>query len=343
MAAMIGPPRRRTLLAAAAGAGALGLPAPLVAQEAPELRIGLQFGFTYLPLLVVRERGLLDTHARHQGIAPPRTAWPQMSGGGAMNDALLAGSLDLGTAGVPPVVLLWARTRGNLGVHAVASVASVPLFLNTNRPAIRGLRDFGSQDRIAVPTVRVSFQAVVLQMACEQEWGPGQHGRLDPLTVTMPHPDATAQLLSGRTEIGAHFGNPPFQNLQLRQPGIRRVLSSYEVVGGAHSVTLLYATRRFRDANPRTLRALLGALDEACAWIAANRAEAAALYAAAERSALPPAELEALLAEPEHRFGTTPEGVMRFAEFQHRTGMVRERPTDWRELFFPEVHDRAGA
>jgi NitT/TauT family transport system substrate-binding protein len=333
--------QRRTLLLAAGAA--LATPALARAQEAPELRVGVQFGFTYLPLLVVRERRLLEAHAAKQGVSAPRVTWPQMSGGGAMNDALLSGSIDIGTAGVPPLVLLWARTRANLKVQALGGVASVPLFLNTNNPGVRHIRDFTPRDRIAVPTVRVSFQSVVLQMAAEQEWGPGQHARLDPLTVTMPHPDATAQLLAGRTEITAHFANPPFQNQQLTQPGIRRVLSSYEVVGGAHTVTLMYATERWRNANPRTLRALLGAVDEAAAWIAAHRRAAAELYAANERSALSVDQLEALLAEPEHRFGTTPEGVMRFAEFQHRTGMVRERPADWRELFFPEVHDRAGA
>lgn len=332
---------RRTLILAAGAV--LAAPASARAQEAPELRIGVQFGFTYLPLLVVRERGLLAAHAAKQGVAVPRVSWPQMSGGGAMNDALLSGGIDIGTAGVPPLVLLWARTRPNLKVHALSSIASVPLFLNTNNAAVAHIRDFTQRDRIAVPTVRVSFQSVVLQMAAEREWGQGQHGRLDPLTVTMPHPDATVQLLSGRTEITAHFANPPFQNQQLMAPGIRRVLSSFEVLGGPHSVTLMYATERWRNANPRTLRALLGAVDEAAAWIAANRRAAAELYAANERSALSVDQLEALLNDPVHRFGTTPEGIMRFAEFQHRTGMVRERPADWRELFFPEAHDRAGA
>jgi NitT/TauT family transport system substrate-binding protein len=332
--------RRRTLLLAGA---ALSVPGVLRAQEAPELRIGVQFGFTYLPLLVVRGRRLLEAHAAREGVAAPRVSWPQMSGGGAMNDALLSGGIDIGTAGVTPLVLLWARTRANLKVRALASVASVPLFLNTNSPGVARIRDFTPRDRIAVPTVKVSFQSVVLQMAAEQEWGAGQHARLDPLTVTMPHPDATAQLLAGRSEITAHFASPPFQNQQLTQPGIRRVLSSYEVVGGAHSVTLLYATERWRSANPRTLRALLGAVDEAAAWIAANRRAAAELYAANERSPLSVDQLEALLTDPDHRFGTTPEGIMRFAEFQHRTGMVRDRPADWRDLFFPEAHDRAGA
>ena len=60
---------------------------------------------------------------------------------------------------------------------------------------------FSDKDRIAMPAVKVSIQAVTLQMAAEQEFGQGQHGRLDHLTVSMSHPDATAALLSGRSEV----------------------------------------------------------------------------------------------------------------------------------------------
>ena len=32
------------------------------------------------------------------------------------------------------------------------------------------------------------------------------------LQVALPHPEATAALIKGGTELTAHFGNPPFQN-----------------------------------------------------------------------------------------------------------------------------------
>lgn len=174
-------------------------------------------------------------------------------------------------------------------------------------------------------------------------FGAGQHARLDPLTFSLPHPDATAALLGGRTEITAHFGNPPFQNQQLQHAGIHRVLSSYEVTGGPHTVTLLYATQRWRDQNPRTLRALLNAQEAANAWIAANPREAAELYVRAERASLTPAFVEELIRHPDHRFTSAPEGVLRFAEFQHRTGQVPVRMAGWQELFFPEAHGWTGS
>ncbi|MDB5413032.1 MAG: transporter substrate-binding protein, partial [Rubritepida sp.] len=187
------------------------------------------------------------------------------------------------------------------------------------------------------------FQAVTLQMAAEKEFGPGQHARLDPLTVSLPHPDATAALIGGRTEITAHFGNPPFQNQQLQHPEIRRVLSSYDVVGGAHSVTLLYATQRWRDANPRTLRALLAAQEAANVWISANPREAAELYVRAERSSLSVDFVEALIRHPDHHFTSRPEGVLHFAQFQHRIGQIPMRIERWQDVFFPEAHEGVGS
>src|SRR5437879_830561 len=81
----------------------------------------------------------------------------------------------------------------------------------TRNPNVKTISDFRDGDRIALPAVKVSAQAVLLQMAAEQAFGAGQQNRLDPLTVTMSHPDAMQALLSGQSEVNAHFGSPPFQ------------------------------------------------------------------------------------------------------------------------------------
>ena len=91
-------------------------------------------------------------------------------------------------------------------------------------------------EAIALPAVKVSIQAVTLQMAAEKAFGEGQQGKLDALTVSLSHPDAQVALLSGASEITAHFGSPPFQYQQLEKPGIRTVLNSYDVAGGRHTL-----------------------------------------------------------------------------------------------------------
>lgn len=310
--------------------------------ESGELRLSQQFGVNYLPLMVLKEQRLVEQEAALRGIPGLKVSWAQFSGGGAMNDALLSGSLDIAAAGVAPAITIWSRTQRNLRVRALASLGAFPFYLVSRDPDVRSVRDLKAGDRIAVPAAGVSFQSVVLQMAAAQAFGPEEWKRLDALTVTLPHPDATAALLSGRSEITAHASGAPFQEQELQAPGVHRVFSSYEIVGGPHSTVLLYATQRFHDANPRLCEAFVAALEQADAYIAQHPAEAAALYLRAEPSRLSEAAIQAILVNPDFRFETTPRRVMDFAAFMARTGQIPVAPASWQDLFFPNPQAREG-
>ena len=173
-----------------------------------------------------------------------------------MNDALLSNSLQIASGGVGPLVTLWSRTRGNLDVRGVGALNSMPLYLVTRDPQVRSVRDLSDKDRIALPAAKISVQALALQMAAEQVFGPGQQNRFDALTVSMAHPDAMQALLSGQSEVNAHFGSPPYQYQELARPGMHLVLNNYDVMGGAVTFNVVWTTARFRNDNPETLRRL---------------------------------------------------------------------------------------
>jgi NitT/TauT family transport system substrate-binding protein len=312
------------------------------ASAATDLRIAQQFGISYLPLIVAKEKKLIEARAVAGGITDLKIDWLLMSGGNAMNEGLISGSLDIASAGAPPMITLWSRTKGSLNVKGIAALGSIPNELNTSNPNIKTLKDFGKADKIALPAPKVGFQAIVLQMAAEQAFGEGQFARLDDLTVGLSHPDATAALLAGNSGVTGHFTSPPFQQLQRRDPKIHRVLSSYDVLGGPHTFNVIYATSKFRDGNPKLVRAIVEALDEAAAFITADPKAAAALYVGAEKSPLNAEEVEALIRDPQNRFTTTPESVMKFANFQKKVGQIPEAPASWTDLFFPELHDKKG-
>ncbi|MBV8653844.1 MAG: ABC transporter substrate-binding protein [Alphaproteobacteria bacterium] len=313
------------------------------AAETDTIRIAQQFGISYLPLIVMKERGLVEEAAVARGLPRPHVDWAVFSGAAAMNDALISGTLDFATAGVGPMITIWDKTRQNLRVHGVAALGSMPNYLTTNNPAIKTLRDVTEHDRIALPAARVGFQAVVLQMAAAREFGIEQYARLDPLTVSMSHPDAAAALLTGRTEITIHFTSPPFQNQELLDPRIHRILSSYDVLGGPHTFNVVYATGRFRDANPVTMTAFVAALDQAMRFINDDPAGAARLYIEAEKSKLPPDLVESLIRADDTRFTIEPQATMKFADFMARTGSIKAAPSSWQDLFFPEIHGRKGS
>jgi len=196
--------------------------AALARAELAEINVAQQYGISYLPLMIIEDQKLIEKHAKAAGL-DVKVGWAKFAGGNVMNDALLSNSLQFASGGVGPLVTIWARTRGNLDVKAVSAINSMPLYLNTRNPAVKTIKDFTDKDKIALPAVKVSIQAVTLQMAAEQAFGEGQQNRLDPLTVSMSHPDAQTALLSGAGEITAHFSSPPFQYQQLEKPGIRTV------------------------------------------------------------------------------------------------------------------------
>jgi NitT/TauT family transport system substrate-binding protein len=320
---------------------ALALAAPAHAQETREVRVAKQFGISYLPITVMEERQLIEKHVKAAGLSDVKVTWLQLSAGPPMNDALISGNLDFAAGGVGPLVTIWARTKGNINARGVSAINSMPLYLNTIRPGVTSLKDFNDNDRIALPAVKVSIQAVTLQMAAEKILG--KYDALDKLTVSMAHPDGMAAMMSGRSEITGHFSSAPFQYQQLQDSRVHRVISSYEVLGGPATFNTIWTSGKFHDQNPKTYRAVLAALEEATAMINADKKAMGALWLKAENSKLAPDFVEKILADPENVFTTTPQNVMKYAQFMHKTGTIKELPASWKDLFFPEIHDKKGS
>ena len=315
---------------------------PAALAEMTEIHVAQQYGISYLPLMIMEDRKLIEKHAKAAGI-DVKVDWSKFAGGNVMNDALLSDSLQFASGGVGPLITLWAKTHGNLDVKAVSAINSMPLYLNTRNPSVKTIADFTDKDRIALPAAKVSIQAVTLQMAAEKAFGEGQQGKLDSLTVSMSHPDAQAALLSGKSEIDAHFSSPPFQYQQLQRPGIHRVLSSYDVLGGAATFNTVWTTNRFRVENPKLYAAFVAALDEATAMINRDRRAAAETYLRVSHDKSSVDSILAMLNDPEIVFTTTPQNVMKYADFMYKTGSIKVRPESWKDLFFPNAHSLPGS
>ncbi|HSM92677.1 MAG TPA: ABC transporter substrate-binding protein [Anaeromyxobacteraceae bacterium] len=319
---------------------AQALPSPARA-EVREIRFARQYGLGYLPLLVLEDQKLIERRAAAAGLGDVKVTWAILGGGAPSNDALLSGSVDYISTGVAPLVLLWAKSGGK--VKGVAALGSTPVVVNTVNPAVRTVADFGEKDRIALPSVKVSIQAVVLQIAAEKAFGAAGWNRLDPLTVSLKHPDAAAAILSGRSEITAHVASPPFVEQELADKRVHAVLSSYDLLGGPHTFNVLSSTQAFADANPKTFAVVYDALAEAIAWIRKNPKAAAETYLRVSGSKEPLASVLAQVQDPTNEYTTTPKRVGVFADFMARVGTAPARPKGWRDLFFPTVHGQPGS
>lgn len=337
--------RRRDVLAGGLLTGGLGvLPCPRPAwAEVTEVTIARQPSLGHLPLMIMEERRLLQSHAAALGLPNLGARYATLAGGAAMNDALLSGSVQFVAGGVPPLVLLWSKTEGTgMAVKGVAAMNAMPLLMNTNAARIRSLADFTDRDKIALPAVKVSVQAMFLQMAAEKELGEARRNDLDRLTVTLSHPDGMAALLAGQ-DVSAHFTAAPIQELELRKPGIRTILNTFDVLGGPSTFNVVWASSAFVEANPLVHAAFTAALEEAVAAIAGDPKSAAMAYARLARDGADVGLIESILASPQVTFTTTPQAILRYVDFMARTKAIRRGAKDWRELFFANVHAKPGS
>ncbi len=311
---------------------------------AAEIRLARQFSMGYLQLNVMEHQQLIEKHAKALGLNDLKVSWFTFNGPTAVNEALISGNIDVGSGGVPGLLVLWGRTKGTpQEVRGISALTSQPVLLNTRDPAIKTIKDFKDTDRIAVPAVRSSVQAITLQMAAAKEYGVKGFDKLDPLTVSMTPPDATVALLKGGAQLSAVFSVPPFQNQQLEDPAVHTVLNSFDVMGGSHTFTAVWAPAKFRDGNPVLYKALLAALKEATDIVNNDKKAAAALWIEDSKSKLPLEMVSKLVAGPQVRWTMTPENTMKYADFMSEVATLKTKASSWKDYFFPEIYDEKGS
>src|SRR3954469_11530123 len=225
---------------------------PGAARAEPNVvRVAKQFGMGYMQYMVMEELKLIEKHAKAAGL-DVTTEWATFRSSDVMNDALISGSVDFVSLGVPGIITIYSKTKGTSSeVKGVLGLNVSPLMLLVRDPAIKSLKDFKETHRIAVPAVKVSNQAIILQMAAAKEFGDAKYNALDHLTVSMSHPDATAAMLGGQSEITANFSSAPFQYRQMKNPNIPRILPSTELFDEPLSFNVIATTAKFRSENPK--------------------------------------------------------------------------------------------
>ena len=322
-------------------AGALAFAAASQA-EVSELKLMSQYGIGYMQLTVMKGDKLVEKHLAKNGLPDTKVTWATLGAGAAANDALLSGSLHFAAGGTGPAFILWDRTRGNVDVRGIAALSSMPNLLVTRDPRIKTIKDFTDKDRIAMAGAGSSVQTIYLQMAVAKEFGPENFKKLSPLMVNLPHPEGLRAMLSGSAEIKSQFTSPPFQN-QALEAGATVVLNSYDIMGGPNTFLMTWTTKKFRDENPKSYKAIVDALREATDSINANKKRAAEMYVAEGGGKENVDKILALMNDPQVRYTMAPERVLPYAQFMNQVGTLKTKPASWKDLFFPEIHDLPGS
>lgn len=323
------------------GAVLLSVAATSAHAEVKEVSLARQYGLHYLPMVVMERHNLIEKHAKAANV-DLKASWKQFSGGASVNEALISGALNIVAGGTGPLVTIWDKTKSNIGVKALAAVSEVPMVLLSRNPSFKSLEDISAKDRIALPAVKTSMQAITLQMAAAKLYGQKDYTKLDSHTVSMAHPDGVAAMLSGKLEVNAHFTAPPYSYKELENPAIHRVMSSFDVYGGPATLIVIYGTTKFYNENPTVVKIVLSALQEAIDMTNADRRKAVMEYIEVTKEQLDQNAIDRFVEDKEVGFDIAPKGTFKVAEFMHTVGSVKNMPESWKDLFFPAIHDRAG-
>jgi NitT/TauT family transport system substrate-binding protein len=311
--------------------------------EQSEVTIAQQYGVAFLPLMVMERDKLLEKHARAAGLGEVSATWVKVAGPSVMNDGVVSGAIQFISVGAPSLITLWEKTRDNVGVKGVSAMTTYPLYLNVRNPAVKSIKDFSDKDRIVVPSVKVSTQAIMLQMAAAKEFGDANYARLDPWTIGLSHPDGLLAITNNSGGVDAHFTTSPFHEQEMKIPGVRTLTTSYEILGGPATAVVIATSTKYRDANPRTYRAFLAALKEAIDSINKDKRAAAKVYLDQAKDAKNSVDdIFAMINAPDYAFTLTPQKVYKTAEFMNKIGSIKSKPASWKDLFFPEIHGLQG-
>lgn len=326
---------RQLICGAAAIALSLCSALPAASQAKTAIAITRQPGILYLASHVMETQKLIEKEAAKEGVDGVTVEWRTFSGGGAQTDALLSGNVDIVNTGTGNLLLLWDRTRGK--VKGIITSSAQPVIMVSNDERIKTLKDIGESDKIAVPTVGVSTQAILLQMAAAQMYGDDQIKKFDPNTVQMGHPDAVASIANPNHEVKNHFSAPPFQYLELKQKGVHKVIDSREIIGGALTQATFFTTTAFADANPKLITAVQKATEQAIAFIRADPNAAIEAYKTISGDKASLEDLQAILKEPNmDEWRTDPQGTMKFAEHLYKVGTLKTLPKAWTDYYLPQ-------
>ncbi|MGN6549517.1 MAG: ABC transporter substrate-binding protein [Pararhizobium sp.] len=318
-----------------------GLGAVAHAQEKTEISITRQPGIIYLASHVMETQKLIAKHAAEDGLKGVKVDWRMFSGGGAQTDALLSGNVDIVNTGTGNLLLLWDRTKGR--VKAICTNSAQPVIMVSRDPHIKSLKDIKPGDKIAVPTVGVSTQAILLQMAAAKMYGDDQVHKFDANTVQLGHPDAMAALANKTHEVKSHFSAPPYQYLELKMPGVHEVVSSRDIIGGDLSQGTFFTTTAFAKANPTIIKAVREATAEAIDYIKKNPKGALEDYKKISGDKTSIDELMDILKQPHMmEYRMDPQGTMKFATHLYKIGTLKTMPKAWTDYYLPEAADLNG-
>ncbi len=329
--------RRNALMLGMAAVTAAAVPRR--ANAATTVTIAMQNGIGYLPIIVADALGLFAKATEAAGAAGSQVVVKKFSGAPAINDGLLSNTIQLGAMGTPGMLVAWEKTRGSYDIRGLTPLSMGRYVLYTSKPEVKSVADFPETSRIAVTALNTP-QAILLRMAAEKQLGEAGIRRFEKMMVSLPHPDAATMMASGSATIDGYFANDPFITVLEANPKLHVVATSEDILGHPATSGLLATTGKFMTEQPAAAKGIVDAIAQAEDFIKAKPAEAGEIYLKSEPFNLSKDALTAMIRD--NKWSTEPHGIMAYAGFMVKIGMLKKSPARWQDCFFPPIANGVG-
>lgn len=288
-----------------------------------QIRIAEQYGLAYAPLQIMKNKQLME-----KNLTGVKVSWKQMGNTAAIREGMISNQVDAGFMAIPPFLIGWDK---GMEWKIASGLSSMPVGLVTYRKDLNSIRDFTSNDRIALPQPG-SVQHILLSMASERELKDSH--KLDNILVTMSHPDGMNALLT-KKDITAHFTSPPYIFKELANKDFHQILSGEEAMGKSFTFIIGVTTKEFHDNNPLVYQAFVDSLHEAIEFINEKPEEAAKILAK-EYNISKEEALNYITAEGTE-YSSKVKGLKDFADFMERNGYIKKSFGNTKEILWEDV------
>ena len=279
--------------------------------DTAKLTIVQQYGMAYAPLKVIQEKGLIEEN--YDGDV--EVNFQTLNSGASINDAFVAGDVDVGLMGVAPAIT--GSLNEGVPYKICTNVSAQPHRLMTNDPNIKTLKDIGEKDQIALVNIG-SIQHILLAMAAKEQLGDAH--ALDNNIAAMAHPDGMTALLNG--SVKCQLTTSPFVFKEAEEEGISEVEAIESVWPEGNSFIVAVASTDLHDNNPELYEAVLAAFNDAIAFMN-DDPEAAAEMLCVDEDVDAATYLE-WLNDPACSYSTNLTGVSTMAKFMTEEGFLED-------------------
>ncbi len=245
----------RPVLVAAALAAIVAVPA---ARADDTLKVGsaVPNAFSFVPLTVGIQEGIFAKHHL------PKIQEYGMGGSAKLQQALIAGSLDIGLGSGPELAFM-AKGSPNLAIAQMATAPRALALIADNKAGIHSVADLKGK-KIGVSTRGSLTEWLVRTLSKKQGWGD------DGIDVTpLGHP--SAQVAAMKTgQISGMLGDLAM-GFNLEKANVAHVVVNFGDVVPVFIMHVIYANRDFAQKHPDTVRNFLVGWFETIKFMKANR------------------------------------------------------------------------